>query len=168
MPQLSLHSPVGDLAIAEDAGSIVALDWGWGAEQDETPLLGAARHQLHDYFDGKLTLFDLPLAPEGSPFQLSVWALMQEIPCGQTRTYGDLAGDLKTSPRAVGLACGANPIPIIIPCHRVVSAHANTHAKTLDDSHTSPGGYSGEGGVETKISLLRLEGVPGYGPDLFA
>ncbi len=71
---------------------------------------------------------------------------MQAIPCGDTRTYGALAKDLDSSARAVGMACGANPIPVIIPCHRILAA-------------TGLGGFSGQGGVETKAALLRLEGA---------
>lgn len=144
MPQLSLHSPVGDLTISEDNGAIVALDWGWGRDQRETSLLVAARQQLQDYFDDGMTSFSLPLAPRGTSHQHQVWAQMQQIPAGYTKTYGEIAAALGSSPRAVGMACGANPIPIIIPCHRVRAAN-------------SLGGYSGSGGVETKVALLRLE-----------
>jgi len=146
MPQLSLHSPFGDLSISEDDGAIVALDWGWGRDQTPSPLLKDAVKQLNAYFDGKLTAFDLPLAPFGTAFQKSVWQQMRKIPYGKTRTYGAMAGRLKSGARPVGTACGKNPIPIIIPCHRVVGT------ATL-------GGYSGAGGLETKVALLRLEGV---------
>jgi len=144
MPQLSLHSPVGDLSVSEDDGAIVAIDWGWGRDQNSTPLLKEAIKQLNAYFDGKLTDFDLPLSPFGSSFQKSVWRQMCKIPSGEVRTYGTLAAKLKASARAVGTACGRNPIPIIIPCHRVVSTQGL-------------GGYSGSGGLETKVALLRLE-----------
>ncbi len=146
MPQLSLHSPFGDLSISEDDGAIVALDWGWGRDQTPSPLLKDAVKQLNAYFDGKLTAFDLPLAPFGTAFQKSVWQQMRKIPYGKTCTYGAMAGRLKSEARPVGTACGKNPIPIIIPCHRVVGT------ATL-------GGYSGAGGLETKVALLRLEGV---------
>ncbi len=159
MSQLSLHSPVGDLTVSSDDNAIVALDWGWSSGQDTSPLLARARDQLESYFDGATVAFELPLRPAGSPFQLQVWAAMQQIICGTTTTYGDIARNLKTSPRAVGMACGLNPIPIIIPCHRVVGA-TGTLGGTL-------GGYSGDGGPATKEALLRLEGVPGFGPDLF-
>ena len=69
MPQLSLHTPLGEVTISEDGGAIVALDWGRGRDQEATPLLFQARDQLQDYFDGKRMSFDLPLAPEGSAFQ---------------------------------------------------------------------------------------------------
>jgi methylated-DNA-[protein]-cysteine S-methyltransferase len=144
MAQISMHSPVGDITISEDDGEIVSLDWGWGRDQTPTPLLERARQQLEDYFDTGTNSFDLPLSPEGTAFQKSVWAEMQKIPAGSTKTYGDIAKILSSAARAVGMACGANPIPIIIPCHRILGTN------TL-------GGYSGSGGVETKVALLRLE-----------
>lgn len=146
MPQLSLHSPVGDLTVSEENGAIVALDWGWGRDQDTTPLLRRARDLLNAYFDGDATDFDLPLEPAGSPFQRRVWTAMCEIPAGGMETYGSLADRIDGIARAVGTACGRNPIPIIIPCHRVVAANGL-------------GGYSGDGGLETKVALLRLEGA---------
>ncbi len=156
MPQLSLHTPVGDLSVSEEDGAIVAVDWGWGRDQTETPLLLRARAQLHEYFDGRRLAFDLPLVPRGSPYQRRIWAAMCTIPPGETRTYGQVARVAGGSPRSVGGACGANPIPIIIPCHRVVAA-------------AGPGGYSGGSGLSTKRALLALErrmlaaGVPAAG-----
>ena len=144
MPQLSLHSPVGDITVSEDGGHIVSIDWGWGRDQASTPLLNQAKKQLNQYFDGALVRFDLPLRVEGTPFQKQVWREMCKIPSGQTRTYGDIAQRLKASAQSVGTACGRNRIPVIIPCHRVVAANGL-------------GGYSGAGGVETKIALLELE-----------
>src|ERR1700750_124270 len=122
MPQLSMHSPVGDLTISEDDGAIVAVDWGWGRDQEPTPLLKRAVKQLNAYFDGTLEKFDLPLKPHGTAFHKSVWRIMMKIPYGQTLTYGEIAKRLDASARAVGTACGRNPIPIIIPCHRVLGA----------------------------------------------
>ena len=148
MPQLSMHSPVGDLTLTEEDGALVAIDWGWSPIQAETPLLHRAKAQLEEYFDGTRRSFDLLLAPAGTAFQKSVWRTMQAIPAGSTRTYGDLAEDLRSAPRAVGQACGRNPLPIVIPCHRVLG------------SNGAIGGYSGEGGLDTKRDLLRLEGVP--------
>ncbi len=156
MPQLSLHSPIGDLSVAEEDGSIVSLDWGWGSAQSATPLLREAKRQIEAYFDGDLRDFSLPLAPAGTAFQHSVWAAIGAIPYAKTITYGALAGGLHTSPRATGMACGANPVPLIIPCHRVVGAAGQL------------GGYSGDGGIETKTALLRLEGAPGFEPQLFS
>lgn len=147
MPQISLHSPVGDITLSEDDGAIVALDWGWGRDQDETPLLKEAVRQLNRYFDGEEMEFDLPLRPYGTEFQKSVWRQMLLIPYGKTMTYGEMASELKSVARAVGGACGINPIPIIIPCHRVLAANGKL------------GGYTADGGIETKEALLRLEGA---------
>ena len=144
MPQLSLHSPFGDLTVSEENGAIVAVDWGWGRDQTETPLLLRARAALFDYFDGARRDFDLPLAPVGSPFRTRVWAALRAIPYGETRTYGDLAAALGSAARAIGQANGANPIPILIPCHRVVAGNGL-------------GGYSGGDGPVTKRALLALE-----------
>jgi methylated-DNA-[protein]-cysteine S-methyltransferase len=156
MPQLSLHSPVGDLTISVDDDKIVAVDWGWGRDQDSTPLLRDAKKQLEAYFDGHLKKFDLPLAPEGSPFQKDVWRVMVKIPYGKTLTYGAVAERLDSSARSVGTACGRNPLPILIPCHRIIAAG------------NSKGGYSGAGGLKTKAALLRLEGALETPDDLFA
>ena len=147
MPQLSMHSPIGDLTISEDDGAIVAVDWGWGRDQTESALLTRAVQQLNEYLDGNRRSFDLPLNPGGTAFDKKVWDEMLQIPCGEVKTYGDLAKRLGAPARAVGTACGRNPIPVIIPCHRVVATG-------------SLGGYSGEGGVETKLALLGLEGNP--------
>jgi methylated-DNA-[protein]-cysteine S-methyltransferase len=151
VPLLSLHTQVGDLSVAEDDGAIVSVEWGWGRDQDETALLRRAREQLHAYFDGALTSFDLPLAPEGSPYRQRVWRALLAIPYGATRTYLDIARQAGGSPRSVGGANGANPIPIIIPCHRVVAT-------------TGPGGYSGGEGLPTKRALLELERPPATNP----
>jgi methylated-DNA-[protein]-cysteine S-methyltransferase len=145
MPQLSLHTPLGEVTISEDGGAIVALDWGRGRDQEATPLLRDACDQLQDYFDGKRLTFDLPLAPEGSAFQKRVWAALCAIPSGETRSYADIARAIGSAPRAVGGANGANPIPLFIPCHRVIAADG------------SLGGYSGGDGPATKRFLLNHE-----------
>ncbi|GGJ25752.1 methylated-DNA--[protein]-cysteine S-methyltransferase [Neoroseomonas lacus] len=146
MPQLSLHTPLGDLTLSEEDGAIVALDWGRGRDQEPTPLLLRARDQLQDYFDGTRTAFDLPLAPHGTAFQRKVWDALCTIPAGQTRSYLDIAQQVGCrAPRAIGQANGANPIPILIPCHRVVAANG------------ALGGYSGGEGAATKRYLLDLE-----------
>ena len=144
LPQLSLHSPIGDITVSEDAGAIVAVDWGWGRDQDATPLLRRACDQFHAYFDGELIEFDLPLAPAGTPYRQRVWQALCEIPYGATRSYIEIARVAGGSARSVGQANGCNPIPLIIPCHRVV---ATTHL----------GGYSGGDGLATKRYLLALE-----------
>lgn len=139
-------SPVGPLTLFAEGGAIVAVEWGRAGDPEPSPLLEEARRQLDAYFDGRLKNFDLPLHPAGSPFQRAVWGQLKRIPYGRTRTYGDVADALMSAPRAVGGACGKNPIPIIVPCHRVVGK---------DGRMT---GYAGGEGVETKIALLRLEG----------
>jgi methylated-DNA-[protein]-cysteine S-methyltransferase len=144
VPQLSLHSPIGEISVSEEDGALVAVDWGWGSLQSETLLLRRACEQLHAYFDGELTTFDLPLAPRGTPYQRRVWHALCAIPYGETRSYRDVALAAGGSARSVGQANGNNPIPIIIPCHRVV---ASTHL----------GGYSGNGGLATKRWLLAVE-----------
>jgi methylated-DNA-[protein]-cysteine S-methyltransferase len=128
----------------EEYGAGVAGDWGWGSGQLETSLLRRAREQLHAYFDGELTTFDLPLAPAGTAYRQRVWRALCAIPYGATRSYLDIAHAAGGSPRSVGQANASNPIPIIIPCHRVL---ATTHL----------GGYSGGDGLATKRWLLALE-----------
>lgn len=145
MPTLSLHSPLGPLTLSEDEGRITRLDWGWSAASEETGLLSLARDQLADYFDGRRQDFALPLAPAGTDFQRRVWKALYGIPYGEIRSYGDIAGTLSSSPRAVGTACGRNPIPVIIPCHRVVGADGRLT------------GYSGGDGLATKEFLIELE-----------
>jgi methylated-DNA-[protein]-cysteine S-methyltransferase len=150
--QLSFHSPIGDLTVSEQDGCIVAVDWGWGRDQAETPLLRRARAQLQAYFDR--TLADpgegLPLAPAGTPYRQRVWRALRQIPPGATATYGTIAAIAGGSARSVGQASGANPIPILIPCHRVLASGGQLGRPRL-------GGYSGEGGVATKQWLLALE-----------
>ena len=147
----SIHSPVGDITVYEEDEKIIVLEWGRVPSDlpdmnPDHPLLIEACGQLNDYFDGKRKEFDLPLAPEGTNFQKAVWKAMCEIPAGKTRTYGSVAKELESAAQPVGTACGANPIPIIIPCHRIVA-------------QDGLGGFSGDGGVDTKKQLLRLEGV---------
>jgi methylated-DNA-[protein]-cysteine S-methyltransferase len=144
MPQLSLHTPLGPLTLSEEDGAIVAVDWGWGRDQTETPLLRHSREQMQAYFDGALQTFDLPLAPTGTTYRRRVWQALSDIPYGQTRTYQQIAAVAGGSPRSVGGANGANPIPIIVPCHRVVATGGI-------------GGYSGCNGIVTKRFLLTIE-----------
>ncbi|MEQ8371124.1 MAG: methylated-DNA--[protein]-cysteine S-methyltransferase [Alphaproteobacteria bacterium] len=149
--RLSLTSPVGDLTItAEDTADgqvLTRLDWGYAADSRESPILSDARDQLNDYFAGRRHAFDLVLRPAGSAFRQAVWRTLGTIGWGQTRTYGQVAAALATAARAVGGACGANPLPIFIPCHRVLGADGALH------------GYSGEGGLATKAWLLQHEGA---------
>ena len=144
MPQLSLHTPLGALTVSEEDGAIVAVDWGWGCRQTETALLLEARAQLQAYFDRTRTTFNLPLAPRGSDYRRRVWAALCAIPPGHTRTYGGIARIAGGSARSVGQANGANPIPVLIPCHRVVAS-------------AGLGGYSGGSGLDTKRFLLQFE-----------
>lgn len=143
---ISIDSPVGRLTVVEAEDAIVVIRWGDDGLGETAPLLTEARRQLGAYFAGRLTCFELPLAPAGSPFEQRVWAAMRQIPHGETRTYGELAMAVDSAPRAVGRACGHNPIPIVIPCHRVLARGAL-------------GGYSGGAGLATKRILLGLEGA---------
>jgi methylated-DNA-[protein]-cysteine S-methyltransferase len=144
---LSLDSPVGPLTVTAEDDALVELDWRRDSDTDASPLLIEARRQLQAYFACRLARFDLPVAPAGTQHQRKVWRAMQKIPFGGYQTYGELAAAIGSSPRAVGTACGRNPIPIIIPCHRVLAAGGKI------------GGYSGSGGPATKRTLLSLEGV---------
>jgi methylated-DNA-[protein]-cysteine S-methyltransferase len=145
MPVASLPTPVGPLAVTVENETVTRLTWSDGADGEPCALLDEALSQLQAYFDGRLKTFDLPLAPKGNELHQAVFKAMLAIPYGQTRTYGDVAKDLGTYGQPVGQACGANPIPVIIPCHRILSA-------------TGLGGYSGAGGLDTKIALLKMEG----------
>jgi methylated-DNA-[protein]-cysteine S-methyltransferase len=150
-----LESPIGTLLIAGDEQAVTQINFpkngkpqqpepGWN-ESSRGPVAEAVR-QLKEYFAGKRTDFDLPLAPDGTQFQRSVWERLQEIPYGETISYGELAkrvGNPKAS-RAVGAANGCNPIPIVIPCHRVIGSNGKLT------------GFGG--GLPTKEALLALEG----------
>ena len=144
--ETTAETPLGPFRIAAEGEAIVRLTWGKGRDQ-ESPLLQEAARQLLSYARGELREFDLPLAPRGPDFQKAVWREMLKIPYGETRSYGDLAVSLDGIARAVGTACGANPIPVIIPCHRVIAGNGEL------------GGFSGAGGVETKRQLLVHEGA---------
>lgn len=149
-----VETPVGSLLIAGDAGAIYEINFprngkprpprdGWTESARGT--VSAAMRQLREYFAGKRTEFDLPLAPQGTEFQRAVWQRLQEIPYGETISYGELAkrvGNPKAS-RAVGAANGQNPIPIVIPCHRVIGSNGKLT------------GFGG--GLPTKEILLTLE-----------
>ena len=148
MPCLTIPTQFGPLTLHENDGAIVRVEWE-GDGQDETPVLTDAAHQLSAYDAGELEAFDLPLRVTGSDFQRAVCAQMSAIPFGETVTYGDIAKALGAPAQAIGSACGGNPIPVIIPCHRVMGAKGLT-------------GFSGKGGVETKVALLRHEGAGGF------
>ena len=142
----TVESPVGPLTITAEDGAIAAIEFGGGGgPRPNAGVLAEAARQLTEYFAGERREFALPLAPQGTPFRLCVWDAMRAIPYGQTLSYGDLARELDSAPRAIGGACGANPIPLVIPCHRVVGVGG-----TL-------GGFSGGAGCDTKRQLLALE-----------
>lgn len=141
----AVPSPLGPISLTAQDGQITRVTWPGTGPAPATPLLRRAAEALTAYFDGRATAFDLPLAPRGSPFEQAVFRAMRAIPFGQTRTYGQIAAELGAAPQPVGQACGANPIPIFIPCHRVLGA-------------SGLGGFSASGGVEDKIWLLRHEG----------
>lgn len=142
---LNVETPIGLLSLSEENGYIIGLDWEAADEVRPTTVLALGARQLTEYFEGQRTEFDLPLTPPGTRFQQSVWYQMGRIPYGETRSYGALAKIIHSSARAVGTACGRNPIPIIIPCHRVVGANGSLT------------GYSGGKGIETKKFLIDLE-----------
>lgn len=149
-----LDSPIGPLLIAGDAETIHRISFpkngkpvrpepGW--TESTRGAIGQGIRQLREYFDGRRTDFALPLSPEGTVFQMAVWRALCEIPYGKTISYGELArciGNAKAS-RAVGAANGKNPLPIVVPCHRVIGA---------DGTLTGFGG-----GLPIKQALLDLE-----------
>ena len=147
------QSPIGRLRLLSDGKHLVGIEF----EGEQTPgesdcevsdaLLKACASQLQEYFSGTRHSFDLPLAPEGTEFQQSVWKQLRQIPHGQTCSYKDIAVGIgkPKAVRAVGAANGRNPIPIVVPCHRVIGS---------DGSLT---GFSG--GIDLKKQLLELEGA---------
>jgi methylated-DNA-[protein]-cysteine S-methyltransferase len=141
---ITIDSPVGRLTVSATSDAIVSIAWMDEPEGEPHALLIEARRQLEAYFERRLSHFDLPLMPAGSPFERRVWDAMRQIPHGQTRSYGELAMAVGSAPRAIGRACGRNPIPIMIPCHRVLARNGL-------------GGYSGGAGLATKRRLLELE-----------
>lgn len=141
-------SPLGPLSVAAADGAITRLHFGvLGPETGrDDPVLVEAERQLQAYFAGTLHDFDLPLSAPGNELERGVWDAMLRIPYGRTRTYGEVATELSAIARNVGTACGANPIAIVIPCHRIVGAGGKLT------------GYSGGEGVKTKAWLLDHEG----------
>jgi methylated-DNA-[protein]-cysteine S-methyltransferase len=150
-----IESPVGPLRIVAHGGAITAIEFApyrppagrpLGERKDDDPLLVRAVAQLTAYFNRDLKEFDLPLAPQGSDFQQRVWEQLLGVGYGETATYGEIAhrlGKTNAASRAVGLANGQNPIPIVVPCHRIIGA---------DGTLT---GYAG--GLERKQTLLGIE-----------
>lgn len=148
-----MQSPIGQLRLVSDGEKLVAIEFegrhqvtdACSEEADE--VLCACANQLNEYFGGERKAFELPLAPRGTSFQHSVWKALENIPYGTLASYADIARDIDrpTAVRAVGAANGRNPLPIVVPCHRVVGS---------DGSLT---GFAG--GIETKRRLLELEGA---------
>jgi len=149
-----MDSPVGPLSIAGDDAGLCFILFGSGKRaagprpdwrESDRGVVREAVRQLRAYFAGKLTRFDLPLTPAGTPFQLDVWRELQRIPYGTVISYGELASRIGKphASRAVGAANGANPIPIVVPCHRVIGSNGKLT------------GYGG--GLAIKEALLELE-----------
>jgi len=144
-----VESPIGPLTLWEENGHLTELHFGASDAAEpflqKTPLAQEAQRQLSAYFAGELQRFDLPLAPKGTAFQQACWQALLEIPYGQTRSYAEQAaaiGNPKAT-RAVGMANHRNPLPILIPCHRVVGKSGKLT------------GYAG--GIDIKAYLLNLE-----------
>ncbi|MEM1301030.1 MAG: methylated-DNA--[protein]-cysteine S-methyltransferase [Pseudomonadota bacterium] len=145
-----VETPVGHLCLWADAGRLTRLTWDDGPRLAVThpKVLRDAAAQLGAYFAGDLRAFSVPLALGPGAFQARFQQALIDIPLGETRTYGELAAELRVSAQAVGQACGANRLPVIVPCHRVLG-------------RSGLGGFSGGTGVETKVALLKLEGAAG-------
>jgi len=148
------QTKIGTLCIAEENGRLIHIGLNGALPQDinpqnskreETALIRKAYAEIKEYLSGNLKKFDLPLEPRGTGFQLKIWSAMQKIPYGKTMSYGQLAraAGFAKAARAAGMACNRNPLPIVVPCHRVIGA---------DGSLT---GYGG--GLEIKRFLLSLE-----------
>lgn len=146
MPARVIETPAGPLLLIEAGGRLAEIRFAAGdeADCDDTPLLRRTAEQIHEYFAGRRHAFDLPLVPARTAFQQKVREAMQSIPYGGTMSYGEIAHMAGGAPRAVGGACGANMLPIVVPCHRVVASNGI-------------GGYSGARGLDTKRFLLALE-----------
>lgn len=146
--RLSIDTPIGPVWVEDEDGAIVTAGWGVVEDPGDTDVLREAAAELRAYFDGRLTQFTVPIRHGRRDAVGRVLDAMSAIPLGETREYGDIAREVGLPAQAVGQACGGNHIPILIPCHRVLSA-------------TGLGGFSSPGGVETKVWLLRHEGAAG-------
>ncbi len=147
--QAAFDTPTGRMRVTETDGAITGLRWAARAQEDDrSELIEAVVAQLGEYFARQRQAFDLPLAPAAEAFQMRFLWVLRAIPYGETRSYGEIAREMGVSAQAIGQACGANPIPVLIPCHRVLGAQGL-------------GGFSGGMGVETKVELLKLEGAAG-------
>lgn len=144
----ALDTPLGPVWVEEREGAIVRAGWGPVEDPAYTPLLQDTINELQAYFDGELTAFTVPIRHGRDDATGRVLDVMRAIPMGETRSYGEVAREVGLPAQAVGQACGANRIPILIPCHRILGAR-------------SLGGFSAPGGVETKVWLLRHERAGG-------
>lgn len=143
--ETTVITPLGPVTISATAKAVTGLCFGQGKSRDQIPLLAEATEQLNQWFAGQRSEFNLPVDLKGTPFQLRVWQQLLKIPRGETRSYGQVAAAIGSpgAARAVGQACGANPLAIIVPCHRVVG---------------SGGGLTGfAGGLELKTKLLAAD-----------
>ncbi len=147
-----LAAPFGALGVRLADDALAGLDFlppGTAPASSPHPLIARVARQLDAYYGDPRHVFDLPLAPAGTPYRLRVWSALSTIPSGATRSYGELARALGTAPRALGQAVGDNPLPIVIPCHRVIAADGGlggfNHGRT---------GYT----QDIKRWLLRHEG----------
>lgn len=145
MIRAGITGPFGPVSLVERDGLLVGLEWRLPEVSARSALLDEGLAQLEAYFAGRLQRFDLPV-DWGTGLNAGVRRAMAEIPWGETRTYGQIARVVGAPAQAVGQACGGNPLPIIIPCHRVMGTNWF-------------GGFSAPGGVETKAALLRHEGA---------
>jgi methylated-DNA-[protein]-cysteine S-methyltransferase len=147
-----LDSPIGSLRLVSNGSQLIGIEFEGQYGDDagievRDAVLATCAEQLTDYFAARRKAFDLPLAPRGTPFQQSVWTALAQIPYGESRSYRDIARAIgnPAAVRAVGAANGRNPIPIVVPCHRVIGSNGTMT------------GFAG--GLEAKAYLLRLEGI---------
>lgn len=149
MKQMKMKTCVGYILLVEEDGFLVSLEFSDATliKNDSSPLLRSVEKELNEYFQGKRKKFDIPFKIKGTKFQKVIWETMCNIPYGETISYGELSelAGYKKAYRAVGSACGNNPIAIIVPCHRVLA------------SNKKIGGFGG--GLENKRILLKIEGI---------
>lgn len=149
----TIETDLGTLTIVCDEEALLCIDFGktepHGTIRKHTEMIEKTAGQLKEYLAGRRQVFDLPLKPEGTEFQKKVWNALLTVPYGETRSYGDIAAQIENpkASRAVGMANNRNPIPIIIPCHRIIGAGGSLV------------GYGG--GLDIKVKLLKLE-RPGF------
>ena len=142
---LSFETKIGWITIKAIDQKLLSVKFGKQKKQNSSPFLNTVKKQILSYISGNLKKFKLNLLIQGSNLQKKIWNELQRIPYGKTKTYGQIAKKLQTSPRYVGNVCGQNNLLLIIPCHRVIR------------SDGSLGGFSGLGGIKLKKKLLKLE-----------